>query len=287
MLLVVTLICLYFRSEIIERYTDITGRVPCCEKSIFGFWCSSIGFEEDREVIDNIERLHCEGYPCDVAVVDGPWRGGKDFLHDYTVLGQYPTNDINWHPDFGDGHRMIQELLKMNVKTSLHLNSRNFLKETYIPTVKKGLLRQQDEEVVVDFKSQEAIDYYKNLLKPRIEEGVWLWWTDHADRVSGLIDEGVPSRNLFGELWNKLIADTMEEKNHKKHISLTRSSGIGGQKYGLPWPGDTQFGIGRFEEDIWFCINAGLAGFSISSCDLGGFHCNKKGKPYDITKDPA
>lgn len=267
--------------------TDITGRVPCCDKAVFGFWCSSIGFEEDKEVLESVERLHEEGYPCDVVVIDGPWRGGKAFLRDYTKAGAYPTNDIKWHPDFGDGPGMIQKLLKKNVKTSLHINSRCFLPDTYIPAVEKGLLRAQGEEVVPDFKTQEAIEYYKDLLRPRIKEGLWLWWTDHADRVSGEIEEGIPSRNLFGPLWNKVISETMAEMGYDNHISLSRGSGIGGQKYALPWPGDTKFGLDRFREDIWFCLNAGLAGFSVTSYDLGGFACTPTGAPYKLENDPA
>ena len=273
--------------DITRQYTDITGRVPCCDKAVFGFWCSSIGFEEDKEVLENVERLHAEGYPCDVVVIDGPWRGGKAFLRDYTKAGAYPTNDIKWHPEFGDGPGMIQKLLEKNVKTSLHINSRCFLPETYIPAIEKGLLRAQGEEVVPDFKTQKAIEYYKDLLRPRIEEGLWVWWTDHADRVSGEIEDGIPSRNLFGALWNKVISETMAEMGHDNHISLSRGSGIGGQKYALPWPGDTKFGLDRFREDIWFCLNAGLAGFSVTSYDLGGFACTPTGAPYKLENDPA
>ncbi len=272
--------------DITRQYTNITGRVPCCDKAVFGFWCSSISFEEDKEILEGVEQLHEEGYPCDAVVIDGPWRGGKAFLRDYMKANSYPTNDIKWHPEFGNGPAMIQKLLEKNVKTSLHINSRCFLPETYIPAVEKGLLRAQGEEVVPDFKSQEAVEYYKDLLRPRIEEGLWVWWTDHADRVSGEIDEGIPSRNLFGALWNKVITETMEEMGHENHISLSRGSGIGGQKYALPWPGDTKFGLDRFREDIWFCLNAGLAGFAVTSYDLGGF-TNGELNPYDIEKDLA
>lgn len=274
--------------ELLGKYTQITGRVPVCDKSMLGFWCSSINFEEDKEVLDTVSRLHKEGYPCDTVVIDGAWRGGKAFLKAYSLDGQYPTNDMDWHPDFGDGPAMINLLSERNVKLSLHLNSRNFLPKTYIPAVKQGLLRQQEEECVADFKTLKAKQYYKNLIKPRIHEGVKIWWTDHADRISGEIDKGVPSRNLFGVLWNKLIAEAMEEEGIYNHLALTRGSGIGGQKYGCPWPGDTKAGVDRFGEDIWFCLNAGLSGFALTSCDLGGFFTEiPEGVKYKPEIDPA
>ncbi len=274
--------------SIVGTYTDITGRVPARDKATIGFWCSSINFEEDKEVIDVAERLHKEGYPCDAVVIDGPWRGGKAFLRSYSLDGQYPTNDMDWHPDFGDGPGMIDHLLKQNIKTVLHINSRNFLPKTFIPAVEKGLLRQQEEEFVANFATEEAREYYKNLIKPRIRENLWMWWTDHADRISGEIDKNVPSRNLFGVLWNRLCVQAMEEEGKKNGMCLTRGSGVGGQKYGCPWPGDTKVGVDRFGEDVWYCLNAGLAGFAYTSCDLGGFYSPwEKDVPYDINIDPA
>lgn len=264
--------------DIVQSYTQLTGRIPLPRKALLGFWCSSLTFVSAAEVVDTIKRLKDDGYPCDVVVLDGPWRGGPNFVKQYSQGGQYPSSDMNWHPDFGDGPAMVKSLEVMNVKTCLHLNSRNFHPDTAEPAVAKGLLRRQGEETVARVTDKKGEEFYKSFITPRIEDGITLWWTDHADRVSGQISQGLPSRNIFGVLWNRLLARTMAQNGIANHVALTRGSGIGGQKYGLPWPGDTRVGIDAFEEDVWFCLNAGLTGYSITSVDLAGFTLRKDPK---------
>ncbi|MBN2710930.1 MAG: hypothetical protein JXR97_00645, partial [Planctomycetes bacterium] len=262
-------------SDIVGQFTDMVGRMPVLEKWMHGFWCSSIGFETTGQVVSTVKQLRDEGYPCDAVVIDGTWRGGPNFLKQYTAGHEYPANDVQWHDEFGDGADMVDELLKMNVKTCLHVNSRTFADKTIEENVPKGLLRRQKGEVVPRFTYEEAEQFYRDMLTPRIREGVASWWTDHSDRVSGEIRPGMPSRNLFGPLWNKHIQETMEGEGHKPSLCLSRGGGIGSQKYALPWPGDTRVGIDGFAEDIWFMLNAGLTGFPLTSADLGGFTLRK------------
>lgn len=258
-------------SDIIKRYTAITGRNKMPKKYLMGYWCSSLMFDEADAVLTDIEKMKDGGYPIDAIVIDGPWRGGKNFIKDYKSGWGYPSNDYDWHPDFGDGKGMIKKLEKDGIKTILHINSCAFKPETAIPNIAKGLLRQVKTETVPELMTSEGREFYKKLLKPRIDDGVKQWWTDHSDRVSGEIEQGIPSRNLFGVLWNREISKNMAENGVENHMSLSRGGGIGSQKYALPWAGDTEFGIHRFEDDIWYILNASLAGFTLCGYDLGGF----------------
>ncbi|MBQ6165766.1 MAG: glycoside hydrolase family 31 protein [Clostridia bacterium] len=257
--------------EITKSYAKIVGTNRFPKKWLMGYWCSSLSFEKAQGAIDDTARMRREGYPCDAIVLDGPWRGGARFIREYASGWGYPSDDYNWHPDFGDGVGMIKELEKSNIKTVLHINSCAFKPSTAIPALAQGLLRQVNNETVPDVATQRGIDYYKTFLVPRIKDGVTQWWTDHSDRVSGEVMPGIPSRNLFGPLWNRVISETMAENGVEGHMSLSRGGGIGSQRYALPWAGDTQFGIHRFKEDIWYIINAGMAGFTLCGYDLGGF----------------
>lgn len=264
-------------AEIIKSYTDIVGRNQTPQKWLMGYWCSSIRFDESKNAIEDMTRMRDEGYPCDAIVIDGPWRGGKNFIKDYNSGWGYPSDDYNWHKDFGDGPGMIKELEEKNIKTVLHINSCAFKSETAVPAIAKGLLRQINSETVPDVATERGIEFYKNFITPRIKEGVKQWWTDHSDRVSGEVCNGIPSRNLFGVLWNKAITEIMEENGVPNHMSLSRGGGIGSPRYALPWAGDTEFGIHRFKEDLWYIMNAGMAGFTLCGYDLGGFmRRNKK-----------
>jgi len=269
-------------SEITKSFAKIVGTNQFPKKWLMGYWCSSLSFERAQGAIDDMGRMRKEGYPSEAIVIDGPWRGGVNFIRDYASGWGYPSDDYNWHPDFGDGVGMIKTLEKENIKTVLHINSCAFKPTTAIPAIAQGLLRQVKTETVPDVASERGIEYYKTFLVPRIKDGVTQWWTDHSDRVSGEILPGIPSRNLFGPMWNRAISDIMAENGVKNHMSLSRGGGIGSQRYALPWAGDTQFGIHRFKEDIWYIINAGMAGFTLCGYDLGGF---MRGSVTDLTPD--
>ncbi len=269
-------------SEITKSYAKIVGTNQFPKKWLMGYWCSSLSFERAQGAIDDMGRMRREGYPCEAIVIDGPWRGGVNFIRDYASGWGYPSDDYNWHPDFGDGVGMIKTLEKENIKTVLHINSCAFKPSTAVPAIAQGLLRQVKTETVPDVATERGVEYYKTFLVPRIKDGVTQWWTDHSDRVSGEILPGIPSRNLFGPMWNRVISEVMAENGVKGHMSLSRGGGIGSQRYALPWAGDTQFGIKRFKEDIWYIINAGMAGFTLCGYDLGGF---MRGSVTDLTPD--
>lgn len=262
--------------DIVRAFTSLVGRIPPPQKELFGFWVSSLGFETAEQLLDIAERLRREDYPCDNLVLDGPWRGGPEFIANYKRFGEYMNNDLEWHPDFGDGADMLRKLHAQNYKVALHLNSRVFKRDTAEAALSKGLLRQHEDEVVVKLEDEAGERFFLEHLAPRIAEGADYWWTDHTDRVSGEILPGVPSRNLFGPLWNRMLSKAMADAGRGERLSLSRGGGIGSQTCALPWPGDTAAGLDRFAEDVWFCLNAGLAGFPVTSVDMGGFTLPKR-----------
>ena len=281
--------------DIIYQYTYMTGRIPIPPKWYLGFWVSSLTIKNSDEVINIAKRFRKERIPCDVILLDAQWRVGPQFLDQYTTGIEYPSNDIDWNEDFGDKDLLIKELKKLDYKIGLHLNSRNFSTNTKNFGIKNNYIIEHNSESFVNFLNAKAKDFYENLIKMRLSEGIDVWWIDHSDRVSGVLPNGIPIRNILGVLWCKLVYEIMIKFNKEGALSLTRGNGIGGQKYGFPWPGDTANGIEHFKEDIWYCINAGLAGYPLSSVDLGGFnlkhlkyglkYCEKYKNEEDIHKE--
>lgn len=258
--------------DIAVMYTELTGKMPIPPKWMFGFWASSLTIKNADELLETAKQFRKEEFPCDVLLIDAQWRVGPEFLEQYTTGAEYKSNDLNWSKHFGDQHKLLEELKKMNFKLGLHMNSRNFSEETEKVGIEKKYLRRHNQEVVPNFLDQDANAYYQKLVEERVKEGIDVWWIDHSDRVSGEIAKGVPSRNLLGNYWCKSVAEVMERNKKETTLSFTRGGGIGGQRYGFPWPGDTSNGIEHFEEDLWFCMNAGIAGYPITSVDIGGFN---------------
>ena len=256
-------------AEIVRHYTEIVGRIQMPKRWELGFWCSSINFNQADDMIDYGKRMREQGYPCDVFVLDGSWRGGKSFSQMYLSHGVYRDGDFSWHETFGDGKKMVKELKNIGIKTCLHINSRSFSGDTI--NKNRHLLRQYMDETVPLLLDEKGEQFYAECLEPRAEDGVEVWWTDHSDRVSGELTTGIPSRNLFGAVWNRFLYEFMKKHGIDNHMALSRGGGIGSQRYALPWAGDTSFEMKRYKEDIWYVINAGMAGFALSGVDLGGF----------------
>lgn len=258
--------------EIVNEYTSLTGHMQIPAKWMLGFWASSLTVKNAEELLEAARRFRKEQFPCDVLLIDAQWRVGPEFLEQYTTGAEYKSNDIRWHKNFGDKDKLIKELKEMHFKLGLHLNSRNYSEETEKYGIERNYLQKHNEETVANFLDEEANAFYQSMIEERVKEGVDIWWIDHSDRVGGEIAPGIPRRNLLGNYWCQSVSEVMERNQKENVLSFTRGSGIGGQKYGFPWPGDTSNGIEHFEEDLWFCMNAGLAGFPISSVDLGGFN---------------
>jgi alpha-glucosidase (family GH31 glycosyl hydrolase) len=259
-------------ADILRRFTDLAGRLPPPRRWWMGLWSGSLSLTRVSEILDMARRFRAEKLPCDVAQIDGNWRGGPEFLQRYMVDGAYTSNDFEWHPDFGDGKAMVRELKQMGVRTALHINSRSYKADTTERGIREGWLRRHGNEVIARVGDPSAETEYRKMLAGRIADGIGCWLQDHGDRVGGELLPGIPSRNLFGAMWARATTDACPSAGDPDRIVFTRGCAIGGQRHAIVWSGDTRFGIDFFREDLWFLINAGLAGYPLASADLGGFY---------------
>ena len=259
-------------ADILRRFTALAGRLPPPRRWWLGLWAGSLSITTAAGVLEVARRFRAARLPCDAIQIDGTWRGGPEFLQRYMIEGAYTSNDFEWHPDFGDGPAMVEELRSMGIRTVLHVNSRPYRAETAARGVAEGWLRREGHEVVARVGDPAAEERYGAMLAGRNADRIGAWLQDHGDRLGGEVLPGIPSRNLFGALWARATASTGTDDGDPGRVVFTRGCGIGGQRHAIIWAGDTRFGADFFREDVWFLLNAGLAGFALASCDLGGFY---------------
>ncbi len=272
--------------SLMGHFTRLVGRLPAPRRWWTGFWCGTLSIARAPEALDACRRFREAGLPVDAIQIDGNWRGGLEFLQRYMQDGAYTSRDFNWHPDFGDGSGMVKQLREMGIRTVLHVNSRPFSEATTAKGVAEGWLRQQGFETVVRVGDPTAEAKYREMIAGRNAEGIGCWLQDHGDRVSGEVLPGIPSRNLFGALWARATTVTGTDDGDPSRVVFTRGAGIGGQRHCIVWSGDTRVGIDFFEQDLWFMMNAGLAGYPLNSCDLGGFmFADKFSAPHNVAFD--
>jgi alpha-glucosidase (family GH31 glycosyl hydrolase) len=274
-------------ADLLGRFTRLVGRLPAPRRWWLGFWAGSLSITTAAGVLDAARRFRAAGLPVDAIQIDGNWRGGPEFFQRYMLDGAYTSNDFDWHPAFGDGRAMVEELRALGIRTVLHVNSRPFSEATTARGVAEGWLRKQGHETVVRVGDPAAEAKYRELIAARNAERIGCWLQDHGDRVSGEVLPGVPSRNLFGALWARATTVTGSDTGDPARVVFTRGAGIGGQRHCIVWSGDTQVGMDFCEEDIWYLINAGLAGYPLASCDLGGYmFAHKNAAPHNLAFDP-
>ncbi|MFP4444544.1 MAG: glycoside hydrolase family 31 protein, partial [Spirochaetia bacterium] len=255
---------------ITAHYCELTGFPVLPPKWLLGFWVSwASPYYRVEEYMEIAARLRREEWPFDVMVADMNWRGG-----DFNIFLEGDSgNNLDWHDKrFGDGRKLIELLHQNNAHLCLHLNTVMYTGELLEEGLRSGALRKVEEGVVVPrVMDKEALEWYWDTHEPRIEDGVDLWWTDNGERVNGVLANGLPSRNLFGHLWNKAIFTKMEQAGKPARLVLSRGGWLGAQQFTLTWPGDTGPGVERLREDLRWHLNCSVSGIPYNTVDFGGF----------------
>lgn len=262
-------------AEIGTAFCELTGFPVLPPKWNLGFWVSwASPYHRVEEHIEIAERLRREGWPFDVMVADMHWRGG-----DFNIFLEGDSgNNLDWHPRrFGDGKDLIRVLRSLDAHLCLHLNTVMYTGELLEEGLRTGALRHVQKGVTVPrVDDRAAVDWYWDTHKGRVEEGVDLWWTDNGERVEGTLGSGLPSRNLFGHLWNKALFSRMAEAGKPDRLVLSRGGWMGAQRFTLTWPGDTGPGVERLKEDLRWHLNCSISGIPYNTVDLGGFMVRSK-----------
>ena len=120
------------------------------------------------------------------------------------------------------------------------------------------------------------------------DKGIKIFWLDEAEPEYSIYDfdnfryhkgPNMMIGNLYPRYYSQGFYDGMREAGQDKILNLVRCAWAGSQKYGaLLWSGDIASSWGSFRNQLSAGLNAGLAGISWWTTDIGGFH---GGNPND------
>ncbi|MFZ9682865.1 MAG: glycoside hydrolase family 31 protein [Cephaloticoccus sp.] len=261
--------------RISQRYHALTGAPAIPPKFMLGLWVSWFSEANDQQWLEYMQRFRDEKWPADMVVLDLFWRGGMAILNEG---GQ--GKNLDWDTaNFGDGPRFVKALNDMHLQLALHVNTRMFADPLLTEGLDLGFLRRSGHQQVVSvLNTPAARDWNWSLYEPRVKEGTTAWWVDNGERVDGQLGSGLPSRNLYGEVWNRFLFDRMEAAGLENRLVLARGGWLGTQTNATPWPGDTGPGVERQREDLWFVGNLAMSGVPYTGVDLGGFKADGLGR---------
>jgi alpha-D-xyloside xylohydrolase len=257
--------------EILDEYTELTGKSPMPPLWSFGLWMSRITYFSEAEVREVAQNLRDYRIPSDVIHLDTGWFE-TDWRNDFIFA----------ESRFDDPEQMIADLNEQGFKTSLwqlpYFTPQNVL---YPEIVEKGLHIKDGkgnvpfEDAILDFTNPDAIQWYEEKVTDLLNLGVGAikvdfgeaapYWGIYHNGRSGLYEH-----NLYPLRYNKIVGDLTHEITGD-NIIWARSTWAGSQRYPVHWGGDAGNSSSAMEATLRGGLSFGISGFSFWSHDIGGF----------------
>ncbi|GII79893.1 alpha-xylosidase [Sphaerisporangium rufum] len=267
--------------DILARYDRLTCAPALPPKWAFGSWISSGFFKDSQQrVLERARRIRESGIPCDVLHLDCYWQAEGHW------------SDLRWDPEtFPDPEGMLATLTEQGFHVCLWMNPYiSHLSPDFAAAAERGyFLRRPDGEVyvadswhgsypacgIVDLTHPEAVDWFKDLLRRLLRQGVSAFKTDFAegvpaDSVAANGMTGTELHNVYTLLFNDVVSEVTREVNGHGLV-WARSSFLGGQRHAAQWGGDTFTSYAAMGSTIRGGLSHGLSGVPYWSHDAGGF----------------
>jgi alpha-D-xyloside xylohydrolase len=265
--------------DILDEYTNLTGKASMPPLWSFGFWMSRITYFSEAEGREVVKKLRDNQIPCDVLHFDTGWFG-VDWRCDY----QFAKDR------FKDASKMMADFKKEGIRTCLWQLPYFVPKNTlFQEIIAKGLyVRDRKgnlpyEDAVLDFSNPAAVSWYQDKIAGLLNQGVSVIKADFGEAApkDGLYFSGRTGfyeHNLYPLRYNKAVAEITQQVTGGT-IIWGRSAWAGSQRYPVHWGGDPANTNTAMAATLRAGLSIGLCGFSFWSHDIGGF-VNRK--PEDI-----
>ncbi len=257
--------------EILDEYTNLTGKAAMPPLWSFGLWMSRITYYSEQEGRDVAAKLRENRIPCDVIHFDTGWFE-TDWRCDYEFAKSR----------FSDPNKMIADLKTQGFHISLwqlpYFVPKNRLFKELVEkgfVVRDGKGNLPYEDAVLDFSNPEAVKWYQEKIGGLLKMGVGTIKVDFGEAAplngqyaSGL--SGFYEHNLYPLRYNKAAAEITKQITGDT-IIWARSAWAGSQRYPVHWGGDVENTDSGMEAELRGGLSFGLSGFSFWSHDIGGF----------------
>ena len=284
--------------RVIQRYTDMTGRMPMPPRWALGYHqCRYSYFPESRvRYIANSFRER--KIPADVIWLDIHYLEG--------------FNPFTWDPErFPDPARMVRDLAgdgfhvvpiidahpKKQPGWSVYdsgLAGDHYVKNPdgtvyEAPVWPSDAPKNAGPSVFPDFSKPAARDWWGGLFKPFTDMGIRGIWNDMNEpavfrTITGTMpldvrhdNEGQPTdhreiHNVYGLLNSRATFEgLLRLQPDSRPFVLTRASFAGAQRYAAIWPGDNISSWSHLQATIPMLTGLGLSGVPFIGSDIGGF----------------
>ena len=283
---------------VIERYADLTGRMPLPPLWSLGYNQCRFSYFPEARVREIAATFRQFKIPADVIWLDIDYQDG--------------FNPFTWDKErFPDPKKMISDLRAEGFHTVCIVDAHPKMQAGYAPYdegivgnyfVKKSdgsvyegkvwpanAAKNPGPSVFPDFSNPAARRWWGLLYKDLLNLGVAGIWNDMNepavfDSVRGTMpsdlvfdNEGLPSthlelHNVYGQLMSRATFEGLSQlRPNERPFVLTRASYAGGQRYAAVWTGDNTSDWSSMRQSIPTLLGMGLSGFPFVGADIGGY----------------
>lgn len=267
--------------DILEQYSEVTGRAPKMPEYGLGLWQSKSRYYNQQQVVDIAKKYSELDVPLDVLIID--WFHWKK-LGDYSFDERF----------FDDPEQMTKNVNGYGTKTMVSIWPQVSDKGDYFDDLKnRGMLVKNNQglQIQMDFKGDSRFldftnpntrKYFWNLIRQNYQKkGVSLFWLDEAEPEFSVYDfknyryyigSASEYSNIYPFYYIKTFYEGMYEDNKEKNLSLVRSAWAGSQRFGsLVWSGDVSSKFSTLKKQVTAGLQIGLSGIPWWTTDTGGF----------------
>ena len=273
--------------ELIDKYTDLTGKQPMIPRWALGNFSSRFGYHSQQQTKKTVQKFIDEKIPLDAIIIDIYWFG-KD------IKGH--MGNLEFLKDsFPNPQKMITDFTNKGIKTILVtepfvLTTSKRWKEAsenhYLATDSIGNTYTYDfyfgNTGLIDIYKPKAQQWFWNIYKKYTHMGIAGWWGDlgepevHPSNLIHTIGTADEVHNIYGHDWAKLIFKGYQKDfPNKRPFILMRAGYSGSQQFGMiPWSGDVNRSWGGLQSQPEIALQMGMQGMAFMHSDLGGFAGN-------------
>lgn len=277
-------------SDIIERYTMLTGRAPLPQMWTLGYQQSRWSYTSADEVLELAHNFRKYHVPCDVIHLD------IDYMDHFKVF----TMDKERFPNM---KKLSEELGKLGIKLVTIIDPGTKIEDgydVYDEGIKEGYFAKDTDgnvyqnvvwpgdSVYPDFTSSKVREWWGALTKRLTLQGIRGIWNDMNEPASfcgplpdDVVFEGDGKErlhkevhNVYGHLMAKATYEGLKEYDGRRPFVITRACYSGTQKYSTAWTGDNQSLWSHLQMSIPQLLNLGMSGMPMVGTDIGGFGSN-------------
>ncbi|MFE9968444.1 TIM-barrel domain-containing protein [Streptomyces sp. NPDC005525] len=277
-------------AQILDAYTQATGRPPLLPEWASGFWQSKLRYRTQDELLSVVRQYKERGLPLSVIVCD--------FFH-WPRMGDWRFEPAEWP----DPTAMTQELGRLGVKLAVSVwPTVEPGSDTYDELRAAGHLVTDADGGLLTFPwpSRHGGDaltrpmaYYdathsgaRAALWQRLNDnyrpvGVSCFWLDacepdlppaFAERAVYAAGPAAETANLYPLQHARAVADGLRATGEDRPLSLIRSAWAGSQRHGaLLWSGDIPTTFDSLARQIRAGLNVAMSGIPWWNTDIGGF----------------